>query len=421
MIKIQKPKLQTPPFPVSSSFGFGHLMFDNHSNPEPQFPDADPPAGLYIHIPFCRRRCPYCDFYSVTDTALLAGFLKALEAEMRLYNDRPLVFDTIYIGGGTPSLLPVADIQRILRAAADTFQVRPDSEITLEVNPGTVSTGKLQCLRAAGIDRLSIGVQSFQQQHLDFLGRIHSTAEASAVLQAAQTVGFDRIGLDLIYGLPEQTVTDWRADLQQAVQFAPDHISTYSLTYEPGTALSRDLAAGRFRPADDETVAALFTEASEYLQDHGFQHYEISNFARDTESRSRHNCKYWTFAPYIGLGPSAHSFVMPHRWWNRSDIRFYVETLANAQPPVEACEEPTREQTMIEAVYLGLRQAEGIDLAAFERRFRIDFKDLAADLLAGYQSRGLLQLSGGRCRLTLHGMLLLDAIAAELVEKIPEI
>ena len=272
-------------------------MVNNPENLTSNGTNADPPAGLYIHIPFCRRKCPYCDFYSVTGTERAADFLTALESEMRLYADRPLVFDTLYIGGGTPSVLSVEDIRRILRAAGNAFQILPDSEITLEVNPGTVTVEKLHRLRLAGINRISIGVQSFQQDNLEFLGRIHSSTEASASIRAARQAGFERIGLDLIYGLPDQSRAAWRADLEQALQFAPQHLSCYALTYEPGTPLSADRAAGRFQAAADETVAALFRETAAFLQDRGYEHYEISNVARGSDSRSRHNCKYWNFAP----------------------------------------------------------------------------------------------------------------------------
>jgi oxygen-independent coproporphyrinogen-3 oxidase len=395
-------------------------MAENLSNIELRVPDTHLKAGLYIHIPFCRRKCPYCDFYSVTETEPVADFLNALETEMRLYADRPLVFDTIYIGGGTPSVLSAEDILRILRAAGNAFQILPDSEITLEINPGTVTAEKLHRLRLAGINRISIGIQSFQQKNLQFLGRIHSSTQASATIQAARQTGFERIGLDLIYGLPNQTVEAWLADLAQAVAFVPEHVSCYALTYASGTPLSKDLAAGRLQAAGDETVAELFLKTSKFLQSCGYEHYEISNFARGIDSRSRHNCKYWTFAPFIGLGPSAHSFVEPQRWWNRADVQFYVEALKAKALPHEAQEALTPEQMMIEAVYLGLRQADGIGVKAFERRFQIDFREIFDTLLLRYEHQGLLQVTPERCSLTLRGMLLLDSIAAALVAKIPE-
>ena len=396
-------------------------MVDQISNPGFQITVYDPPAGLYIHIPFCRRKCGYCDFYSVTDTVLAAEFLTALETEMRLRADRSLDFDTIYIGGGTPSVLRADDIRRILNAVENTFDVRPDAEITLEVNPGTVTPPMLRELRAAGINRISIGVQSFQDRNLEFLGRIHSARDAAATLRGAREGGIARIGLDLIYGLPGQTVAAWLNDLRQALHFAPDHLSCYSLTYEPGTPLFDDLGANRFEAAADAAVAELFLNTAEFLQDHGFEHYEISNFARGRGARSRHNCKYWSLtAAYIGLGPSAHSFVAPERRWNRPDVGFYIQTLSNGELPLEARETLTRSQMMIEAVYLGLRQSRGIDVEAFETWFGIDFEDIFGTVLARCEERGLLQMTPGNCRLTLRGMLLLDAVAAELVEKIPD-
>jgi oxygen-independent coproporphyrinogen-3 oxidase len=394
-------------------------MVDTLSNFTPHVSPAGLLAGLYIHIPFCRRKCPYCDFYSVTDTGRAADFLTALETEMRLRSGLPLEFDTVYMGGGTPSVLGTEDIRRILRAAENTFQLRPGVEITLEVNPGTVSRSKLQALRSAGINRLSIGVQSFRDLNLKFLGRIHSARDASAILEDARDV-FPRIGLDLIYGLPGQTADAWHSDLARAVRFEPDHISCYSLTCEPGTPLFAERQAGRFRAAADETVAGLFLETSEWLQDHGYQHYEISNFARGADARSRHNCKYWSGAPYIGLGPSAHSFVAPERRWNRADVGFYIQTLSKGILPLEARETLTASQMMIETVYLGLRQADGIDLIEFEKRFGTDFRKMFKTALERYEEQALLRTTATHCRPTPRGLLMLDAIAAELVDKIPD-
>jgi oxygen-independent coproporphyrinogen-3 oxidase len=376
-------------------------------------------AGLYVHIPFCVRKCPYCDFYSLTDLSLRPKFLKALLHEMELVSAEGLCFDTLYIGGGTPSVYEYTDIDQIVTAILQNFDLRPDSEITIEVNPGTVSTEQLKGYRETGINRINIGVQSFNQGNLDFLGRIHTASEARNAISDAHQAGFDNIGLDLIYGLPDQSKADWLEDLMHAVEYTPSHLSCYMLTYEKGTPLHRTLMAGRVQSPADETVRAHFETTIDFLEDHGYDQYEISNFAlvgKDGKLQvSKHNLKYWTLAPYMGLGPSAHSFVEPQRYWNVSSMDSYFEAIESGRPPIAEKEVLTQEQEKIEAIYLGLRTTQGIDSVWFRQKWGIDFRETFKDVIADLEKRNLIKADAANIALTRQGRAFLDSIAAMFV------
>jgi oxygen-independent coproporphyrinogen-3 oxidase len=380
------------------------------------------PAGLYIHIPFCLKKCPYCDFYSITDPSFHPAFLDALSTEMRLNRDVDLVFDTLYIGGGTPSVLDETSIHQMVETARRSFKILPGAEITLEVNPGTVTLEKLKGYRRAGVNRINIGVQSFNSANLGFLGRIHSGRDAELALRWARSAGFDNIGLDLIYGIPDQTPASWRKDLKAAIEFRPQHLSCYILSFEPGTPMDRDRKKGRFEPMSEDRVCDLFETTVKFLRDHGYVQYEISNFAREDigesglgnagDNRSRHNTKYWTFAPYLGLGPSAHSFIEPERFWNHADVGKYIRDLARGKLPLAEKELLVQDQLMTEAIYLGLRQTRGISVDAFDEKFGVNFRGAFGEVIADLEERGLMECSHGRCALTSKGMLVLDSIAA---------
>ncbi|MBS3810140.1 MAG: radical SAM family heme chaperone HemW, partial [Desulfobacterales bacterium] len=326
--------------------------------------------GIYIHVPFCLRKCPYCDFYSIEDLSLLSSWKDALirETAMRAESVPGAVFDTVYLGGGTPSVPKPSEMEQILQAAHRSFSILPDAEITMEANPGTITEESLAEYRSAGVNRINMGVQSFNDDNLAFLGRIHSAGQAAEALHAAKRAGFDNIGLDLIYGLPGQNKKSWQKDLTAAAAFSPSHISCYMLTFEPGTKMAADKEAGRFEPLSEDRVSAMFIQASKFLSGLGFEHYEISNFAASKAARSGHNRKYWQNVPYIGLGPAAHSYVEPERSWNFRSVEDYIEAIADNRLPTEGAEHLTPSQMMIEAIYLGLRQAEGIDIFAFEKR-----------------------------------------------------
>ncbi|MGD9372065.1 MAG: radical SAM family heme chaperone HemW, partial [Desulfobacterales bacterium] len=325
------------------------------------------PGGAYIHIPFCIRKCRYCDFYSTTDLSLKGAFLNALEREIKLTDPRSLKFDSLYIGGGTPTVLNTDDICRVVEIAGRYFNILPDAELTLEVNPGTVTLDKFRRYKKIGINRLNIGVQSFNDSYLQFLDRIHTASEAMDCVQWARQAGFDNVGLDLIYGIPGQDLAGWRRDLIQTVDIAPEHISCYMLTCEGGTPLAQDVRKGRAQMPLDDLLSELLYSTAAFLTANGFSHYEISNFVRKTEDESkslasRHNQKYWSFAPYIGLGPAAHSFIEPMRYWNTSDINTYISETEAGRLPLAEEETLTTEQLIIESIYLGLRKISGIDL-----------------------------------------------------------
>jgi oxygen-independent coproporphyrinogen-3 oxidase len=389
------------------------------------FVDDTPRAGLYIHIPFCIKKCLYCDFYSVTDLSLQSLFLDALISEMRLREETGLVFDSLYIGGGTPSVLDNKVLDKIIGTARQCFDISSDAEITLEVNPGTVTLAQFKHFRRIGVNRINIGIQSFNPKHLGFLGRIHSGRDAKNAVKWAQKAGCVNIGLDLIYGIPGQTRTSWLKDLQTAVEFQPQHLSCYMLTFEPGTPLYNDLKNQIFTPLPEQRVCELYETTVAFLKTRQFVQYEISNFARTAvdgsgmkstpSSASRHNMKYWNFIPYIGLGPSAHSFIDEKRFWNHSSVNKYIEELTAGRLPRAGKESLTREQQQIEAVYLGLRQTKGIDIHAFEKKFNVNFTAKYAGVIANLEEKGLLKMSQNRCALTTKGMLLLDSIATQFI------
>ncbi|MGD2098979.1 MAG: radical SAM family heme chaperone HemW [Desulfobacterales bacterium] len=376
-------------------------------------------AGLYVHIPFCVKKCRYCDFYSQTDLSLKPQFLDALMAEMEMVSSEGLRFDTLYIGGGTPSTYDHDDIGRIVKATQRYFDFLPDAEMTIEVNPGTTSIGQLEGYRAAGINRLNIGVQSFDQRHLDFLGRIHTAAEAGKTITTAFQAGFRNIGIDLIYGLSAQSRADWLEDLKQAVGNEPTHLSCYMLTYEKGTPLHGDLKSGRIQALPDDQGRALFEATIEFLEDNGFFQYEISNFARQAKPPashiSRHNVKYWTRAPYVGLGPAAHSFINSRRSWNVSNLAPYLTAIESGQTPVAGKEALTVEQEMIEAIYLGLRMTPGIDLIWFKKKFGIDFLETYNEIISDLEKSNYIEVVNDHCALTRRERVYLDSIAAMFV------
>jgi oxygen-independent coproporphyrinogen-3 oxidase len=393
-------------------------------NPSSFAPNASP-AGLYIHIPFCLRKCPYCDFYSITDLSLQPSFLNALTSEMNMTREPDKVFDTLYIGGGTPSLLDIKIIDNIIKTAHQCFTILSNAEITLEVNPGTVTLEQLKGYRQAGVNRINMGVQSFNSSNLDFLQRIHSSKEAQMALIWAQKAGYENIGLDLIYGIPGQTTSSWLKDLHSAVEFYPQHLSCYMLSFEPGTPIHKDLQNNVLNPLSEYRICELFEITLSFLTANGYVQYETSNFAHEVSDESgtkspqsnlsRHNMKYWNFSPYIGLGPSAHSFIEPQRFWNHSNVKKYIQKLSTGRLPRAGKEWLSREQLMIEAVYLGLRQTKGIEVDAFDKKFGISFKAMHAETITDLEEKGLVNSSRNRCALTPKGMLYLDSIAAMLI------
>ncbi len=386
--------------------------------------DATSPAGLYLHIPFCKAKCPYCDFISTTDLDLMPDFLAAMELEIKLRATDTFSFDTLYLGGGTPSLLRGEEVARLLGVLRNHFRVSSDTEITLEGNPGSLTPARLAAYLQAGVNRLNIGVQSFQDVHLRLLGRRHSAVQARSVIQEARSAGFTNIGLDLIYGLPGQTAEVWKRDLDLAVAAAPEHLSCYLLTFETGTRFDIRRRRGELKPQEDAAQAELFQLTRDHLDGAGYSGYEISSFARRTspggpDLRSRHNRKYWNHAPYLGLGPAAHSYRHPARSWNEKGLRRYIKRLAAGELPVADSEILTPTQERMEVIMLALRQAGGLDREAWAKRFGERFEVCLAGPLSRLIDAGQLEFSPPCYRLTDSGRILADGVVNQLVAALP--
>jgi oxygen-independent coproporphyrinogen-3 oxidase len=371
-------------------------------------------AGLYIHVPFCLSKCGYCSFYSVASPDLIPEFIKAVSREMAFYKSTQIPFkgfDTIYIGGGTPSLLSIQQIDDILKSANDDFNIDRQTEITMEVNPGDVSLKYFQSLRKLGINRLNIGVQSFDDRLLHFLGRRHSAKEAPAAIDDARNAGFQNIGLDLIYGVYGQDMKTWKETLNNALSFAPEHLSCYQLSLDEKTPLYKQYSKENLQlPAENEALD-FFMNTSKILTDAGYIHYEVSNFARSEALRSRHNMKYWRHIPYLGLGPAAHSFCDRRRWWNTADIHAYIRSIFEGKTPVLQSEELSMEQLALEALFLGLRTKDGIDLDEYQARYGVDLLAQKKQILQKLEEDKLVEIKDSRLRPRLSGMAVADSLA----------
>ncbi len=384
----------------------GVPVAETSGNPASMGPSGKnfPPApGLYVHVPFCRGKCPYCDFYSVTGLSLLPAWRQAVEQEISLYRGTFPAFDSLYFGGGTPSLLSVPELAALMAAIHRHFSLDPAAEITLEVNPDDAALEKLREYRRLGVNRLSLGVQSFRDRDLRFLGRRHTASRAAAALTWAREAGFDRLSLDLMYGLPGRTLADWERNLAAALAFRPEHLSCYRLTVEPGTALARRRRKGRDL-ISDEAAREFFLFTSACLEEAGYLHYEVSNFARGEENRSRHNLKYWQRRPYLGLGPGAHSFDGRRRWWNHRSLAAYLKALDQGKLPIAGEEALTPEQERLEHLLLGFRMKDGVALESLAGAARWQ------ENLAALTARGWLKVEGGRARPTVQGFLVADRL-----------
>lgn len=388
-------------------------------------------AALYIHFPFCLHKCNYCDFYSITNQNLKSKYIEALQTEIKLYEKSPpfggFSFSTLYFGGGTPSLLSPNEVNNIISLARNTFFLTKDVEISLEANPGTLESAPFADYLKAGVNRLTIGTQSFNDRDLKFLTRIHSAAQAENAILSAQKAGFRNIGIDLIFAIPGQRLSDWEKNIRKAIELKPQHISMYGLTFEEKTPLTKAMHLGKVVKCDEELERQMYLLGKQYLESAGYEHYEISNFALPGY-RSHHNQKYWDGSPYLGLGPSAHSFDGKHRRWNFADVNKYVRSLENKNLPIETEEDISQQQQKLELVLLGLRRTEGINLKNWEhvtgRRFIDQTKKViekmgglgnSAPFLSSSDAR-LLTAKNGNLGLTQEGLLLYDTICLELAE-----
>jgi oxygen-independent coproporphyrinogen III oxidase len=373
--------------------------------------NSEQAPGLYIHIPFCQSKCFYCDFYSSTSLSALPRFLEALFKEMEIYSSRFSSFDTVYIGGGTPSLLSHQQLESMLVGIRENFHLTSDTEITMETNPADLNRSYLESLREIGINRLNIGIQSFDQEVLRFLGRRHSLTQAISAVEASRKAGFRNVGLDLIYAVPGQTIDSWLDTLKQAVAFAPEHLSCYQLTLESKTPLGKRYEAGEFSIPGEDLQYEFLMKTSQVLEDAGHIHYEVSNFARETRYTSRHNQKYWDHSPYLGLGPAAHSFSDNRRWWNYRSVDRYLTAVNGENLPVEETETLTMEQLRLEALYFGLRTKKGIHLQDFKNVYDYDLFAEKKKMLSKLQEEGLISIQNGHLCPTPTGLAVADSLS----------
>lgn len=330
-------------------------------------------AGIYLHIPYCNTKCIYCDFYSITNHStkneMIDCMLKEIEGKAGKVKDKK--FDTIFFGGGTPSLLSDYIFKKIFDTLYSNLNISKDSEITIEANPGTLNKKKLQSFRELPINRISIGVQSFNDLDLKFLTRIHSGKQAIDSIKTAQDAGYNNINLDLIFALPEQSLKHWENNLETAVALNTGHISAYSLIFEEGTPLIKLYNQGKILPADEEKEREMYDFTMSFFEDSGFNHYEISNYAKPGYE-CRHNLKYWRHKEYISFGPSAASFINDYRWVNVRDVNEYIKRIKSGTLAYDFIEYINYNKSVDEFIMLGLRSI-GIDLNIFKEKYNVDF------------------------------------------------
>ena len=383
-------------------------------------------AGLYVHVPFCSAICPYCDFAVARGGgAERERFVEALVEEIDLIGGgerhrageadgfRSSCFDTVYFGGGTPSALSQEQLGAIRRRLVATFAIGSGAEWTVEVNPEDASPELLAGWCELGFDRISLGLQALDDRALRFLGRRHDAAEARKSVEQARAAGFQSVSVDLIYSLPAFNAAWWRRTLEETAALGPDHISCYELTIRDGTPFGRRRDAGRLRETGEDERAANFVATHRLLGELGYEGYEVSNFARTERDRSRHNRKYWRHVPYLGLGPSAHSFDGRRRWWNVAPWKRWNNMIEGGASPVAEVEQLTDRQLLLEAVMMGLRQRSGVDRVAVEQRFGFDPATGNARRIEAWEKAGWLRVIGRRLAPTLEGMARADRLAAE--------
>ena len=363
-------------------------------------------VAVYIHIPFCVAKCAYCDFNSYAGyDHLHARYVDALCQELSKRETVSHRAGTLYLGGGTPTILSTDQIGRILESVRRKFALDDGAEITIEANPGTVASSSLGDLRRLGINRLSLGVQSFSSSSLRLLRRIHSPEDAVIAYREARKAGFENINLDLIYGLPRQTLVEWRETLTRAVALGPEHLSLYALSVEPGTPLSEWIAAGEVPSPDPDVAADMYEWAEGYLDGAGYEHYEISNWARG-DRICRHNLAYWMNRSYVGYGAGAHSYSDGRRHRNVSSPALYVGLIETGASAVEESEIIDPLMEMAETMFLGLRLCEGVRWASFKRRFECSMEEVYGGEIQGLGEIGLLEVDDVGVRLTPRGRLL---------------
>jgi oxygen-independent coproporphyrinogen-3 oxidase len=373
-------------------------------------------TAIYIHIPFCDHKCIYCDFYSIITTDNVQSFLSALKNEINYYSsayssDRNI--SSVFFGGGTPSLMKPDYISEILNTVYNNFNVDRSAEITLETNPGTVDKVKLKSFKDAGINRLSIGIQSFNEDELKFLTRIHDSQTAIKTVYDAAEAGFDNISIDLIFNLPDQTKEKWKNNLAIAVELPVKHLSAYSLILEKGTILNKMVLDGKVTIQDEDYDADLYETTIDYLSSKGFLQYEVSNFAKPGY-QCLHNNAYWQYRDYLGFGPSAHSFISNKRWWNFTSLKKYIEEVNHKNHALMNFEMLDNDQQHEEYVMLALRSS-GLNLEEYKKRFSDEWFIKNYQYLVKLQQKNYLRLDQLKITLTPKGYAVCDEILKNIL------
>ena len=377
-------------------------------------------SGIYLHVPFCKFKCPYCDFYSIEsgdgDKSLRTNFVQSLLKEIESTQENLTEVATIFFGGGTPSILKGSEMESIFFGLRDKFNIRSDAEITVEVNPGEVDLERLTSYYDSGVNRLSIGAQSFQIEELKTLGRIHSPEETAETVSIAKTAGFTNYNLDLIYAVPGQTVDSLIDNVRSVIALKPNHISVYSLTYEKNTPYYSMRENGNLIPIEGKLEEEMRNSILFLLKEEGYHRYEISNYSLDGYE-SQHNSSYWRGKSYVGFGPSAHSFDGKRRWWNVRDVNQYIKKIDSGESPVAGSEELNKEQLMFEQLFLALRTSYGLEISSFEKEFNLKFSDHyksqleRIEGLSVSQNKELITWDNDRLSLTEKGLLFADEIS----------
>lgn len=371
-------------------------------------------AGIYIHIPFCKSRCIYCGFYSTTLLDLRKKYINAVCREMELrknYIREP--FSTIYLGGGTPSLLDEAELTKLFLYINNVYDVDRNAEITMECNPDDITPEFTNMLSRLPINRVSMGAQTFADSRLRLLHRRHNSDEVKHAVKLLREAGIKNISIDLMFGFPDESLSQWKEDISAALALNVEHISAYSLMYEENTPLWKMLDTGKVKEIDEELSLTMFKELVCQLTDAGYEHYEISNFARPGY-RSRHNSSYWHQVPYIGLGAAAHSFDLNSRQWNVADLKLYIEEINNGIIPMER-EELDNDTTFNDIITTALRTSDGIDLNAMETRLGKRYRNTLISAAGKHIEQGLLEIRHDRLRLTSEGIFISDMVMSDLM------
>jgi len=379
-------------------------------------------SSLYLHIPFCQQKCPYCDFFSQQGSLQdISEYVELLLRHLTLFQennpDKLFPLETVFFGGGTPSLLSGDQLEKILLKIEEIFTLGSGIEVTLEANPGTVTTALLKRYRSAGVNRLSFGVQSLNNRNLQVLGRIHTAEEAVSGIESARAAGFDNVSLDLMFGLPDQTNSDLEREVTGLLEFSPEHVSLYGLSFEEGTDFYRQLQAGMLSECEEDRYAQQYELIHAILTDAGFDHYEISNFSQPGRE-CLHNKNYWRRRTSLGLGAGAHSFDATgwgERWYIPPDIESYRSMLMNGKDPLELLEKYDRNGAMRETVYLALRTEEGLDPVSFRNLFDHSFDEVFAGALKKTESYLETDEKTGCYRLNLSGWLIYDHLISHFL------